>query len=99
VTKTTVEIVDESTDEVERLVLHVGTARNVASVQAKHGDVKINFGIYGPIYLDEAKAVIAGIFELTVHAEAIRNRIEHEKRSGVRRSAKAHLSRRRSKQD
>jgi hypothetical protein len=99
VTKTTVEIVDESTDEVERLVLHVGTARNVASVQAKHGVVKINFGVYGPLMLDEAKQVLQGIFELTVHAEAIRNRVEHEKRSGVRRSPKAHMPRRRSKQN
>lgn len=90
-----IEIIDESTDEREQYILNVGTAMRIVTLQVVNRIVKFNWGVYGPIQWPEAKAMLEGMLELSVLADEIYLRLEHEKRSGVRRSTTPNKHKRR----
>jgi hypothetical protein len=69
------EIKDISVPNEERHQLFINNAPMIL-LQSKHQQVKINFQVYGPLQLSEAKTLIDGMLHLCVIADEINERVK-----------------------
>lgn len=67
------EIVDKST-ETEKYFSLVIDETEAASVKTLRGEVFLQWAIYGPQKLEDAKKIVEGLLHLTIIAESLRGK-------------------------